>query len=630
MFKLSHYKSYYRVLRYIKPYWKHLILVFLTTILFSVFSGFSVYLTIPLIETFFQTEISSTVQSSSVSNLQIEKGTIKNNEIDFLQKLKNVISDVLHKYIMTGTKKDSLFRICIIIVIAYLLKNITGYIQSYFMSYVEHGVIRDLRAVIYSHLNKLSMKYFTNERIGNIISRIMNDITVVNSGISASFSTMVKEPLLVAVYLGISLMISWWLTLLALLVFPFSLFVIAYIGIKIYNQSRAVQENMANITSFLQEKIFGIKIVKAFSMEERENKNFYDLAQKYFKFSIRIGRLNELSSPLTELLGIIAAMMIIWYGGIQVVESHTLKASEFMGFLFIIFQIMPPVKQLSNVNNRIQQSNAAAERIFEILDEPIDIKEIENAVILNKFSNNIEFRDVSFHYVLDQQKILENISFTVKKGEIIAVVGPSGAGKTTLVDLIPRFYDVTEGEIFLDGINVKDYNLKSLRNEIGIVTQESLLFNDTVAANILYGLNHASNEDIINAANTANAHDFIMNMHKGYDTIIGERGLKMSGGQRQRISIARALLKNPSILIFDEATSALDSESEILVQEAINNLMHNRTAFVIAHRLSTVKYSTRIIVIDKGNIVQIGSHDQLIEDESGLYAKLYNLQYFAD
>ena len=630
MLKLSHYKSYYRVLRYIKPYWKHLILVLLTTILFSVFSGFSVYLTIPLIETFFQTEISSTVQSSSVNNMQIEKETIKNNEIDFLQKVKNAISDLLHKYVMTGTKKDSLFRICIIIVIAYLLKNITGYVQSYFMSYVEHGVIRDLRVVIYSHLNKLSMKYFTNERIGNIISRIMNDITVVNSGISASFSTMVKEPLLVIVYLGISLMISWQLTLLALLVFPFSLAIIAYIGIKVYNQSRAVQENMANITSFLQEKIFGIKIVKAFSMEEHENRNFYDLAQKYFKFSIRIGRLNELSSPLTELLGIIAAMLIIWYGGIQVVETHSLKASEFMGFLFIIFQIMPPVKQLSNVNNRIQQSNAAAERIFEVLDEPIDIKEIEDPVILHKFSDSIEFRNVSFHYVLDQQKILENISFTVKKGEIIAVVGPSGAGKTTLVDLIPRFYDVTDGEILLDGINVKNYNIKSLRNEIGIVTQESLLFNDTVAANILYGLDHANDENIINAAKAANAHEFIMNMNKGYNTIIGERGLKMSGGQRQRISIARALLKNPSILIFDEATSALDSESEILVQEAINNLMHNRTAFVIAHRLSTVKNSTRIIVIDKGNIVQIGSHDQLIGNETGLYAKLYNLQYFAD
>jgi len=562
--------------------------------------------------------------------MQIEKETIKNNEIDFLQKVKNAISDLLHKYVMTGTKKDSLFRICIIIVIAYLLKNITGYVQSYFMSYVEHGVIRDLRVVIYSHLNKLSMKYFTNERIGNIISRIMNDITVVNSGISASFSTMVKEPLLVIVYLGISLMISWQLTLLALLVFPFSLAIIAYIGIKVYNQSRAVQENMANITSFLQEKIFGIKIVKAFSMEEHENRNFYDLAQKYFKYSIRIGRLNELSSPLTELLGIIAAMLIIWYGGIQVVETHSLKASEFMGFLFIIFQIMPPVKQLSNVNNRIQQSNAAAERIFEVLDEPIDIKEIEDPIILHKFSDSIIFRNVSFHYVLDQQKILENISFTVKKGEIIAVVGPSGAGKTTLVDLIPRFYDVTDGEILLDGINVKNYNIKSLRNEIGIVTQESLLFNDTVAANILYGLDHASDEDIINAAKAANAHEFIMNMNKGYNTIIGERGLKMSGGQRQRISIARALLKNPSILIFDEATSALDSESEILVQEAINNLMHNRTAFVIAHRLSTVKNSTRIIVIDKGNIVQIGSHDQLIGNETGLYAKLYNLQYFAD
>lgn len=630
MFKSSRYRSYYRVLRYIKPYWRHLLLVFFTTILFSVFSGLSVYLTIPLIETFFQTEISSTVRPTPEKTDQTKNETVKNNQTSFLQSIKTGISDQLHNYVFGGSKRDSLFRICLIVVIAYLLKNLTGYVQSYFMSYVEHGVIRDLRVVLYSHLNKLSMKYFTNERIGNLISRIMNDITVVNSGISASFSTMIKEPLLVVVYLGISLMISWQLTLLALLVFPFSLAIISYIGIKVYNQSRAVQENMANITSFLQEKIFGIKIVKAFSMEERENKNFFDLAQKYFKFSIRIGRLNELSSPMTELLGIIAAMLIIWYGGIQVVESHTLKASEFMGFLFIVFQIMPPIKQLSNVNNRIQQSNAAAERIFEVLDEPIDIKEIDNAVVLNKFSDKIEFRNASFHYVLDQQKILEDVSFTVSKGEIIAVVGPSGAGKTTLVDLIPRFYDVTGGEILLDGINVKNYNVKSLRNEIGIVTQESLLFNDTVAENILYGLNHASQEEIINAAKAANAHEFIVNMNKGYETVIGERGLKMSGGQRQRISIARALLKNPSILIFDEATSALDSESEILVQEAINNLMHNRTAFVIAHRLSTVKNSTRIIVIDKGRIVQIGSHDQLIADESGLYAKLYSLQYFAD
>jgi subfamily B ATP-binding cassette protein MsbA len=554
----------------------------------------------------------------------------KNNEIDFFQKMKNNLSNLMHNYIFSGTKRDSLFRICIIIVLAYFLKNVTGYIQSYFMSYIENGVIRDLRVVIYTHINKLSMKYFTNERIGNIISRIMNDITVVNSGISASFSTMVKEPLLVLVYLGLSLMISWQLTILALLVFPFALIIISYIGIKVYNQSRAVQQNMANITSFLQEKIFGIKIIKAFNMEESENSNFYNLAQKYFKFSIRIGRLSELSSPASELLGIIAAMLIIWFGGIQVIESHTLKASEFMGFLFIIFQIMSPLKQLSNVNNRIQQSNAAAERIFEVLDEPIDIKEIENAIKLNKFSDKIEFKNVSFHYVLDQQIILENISFTVKKGEIIAVVGPSGAGKTTLVDLIPRFYDVTAGAILLDGINIKDYNIKSLRNDIGIVTQESLLFNDTVTANILYGLNHASEEDIMKAAKAANAHEFIIKMDKGYDTIIGERGLKISGGQRQRISIARALLKNPSILIFDEATSSLDSESEILVQEAINNLMHNRTAFVIAHRLSTIKNSTRIIVIDQGKIVQIGSHELLMEDETGLYAKLYNLQYFAD
>ncbi len=629
MLKPSRYKSYFRVLRYVKPYWSRLILIFIATIFFSIFSGLSVYLTIPLIETFFQTEL-NTSAASSMANQTQDKVQIHSSDTGFLYSLKKGISDKLNKYVFQTSKKEALLRICIIIVLAYLLKNLTGYIQSYMMTYVENGVIRDLRTSLYSHLNKLSMKYFTNERIGNLISRIMNDITVINSGISASFVTIIKEPLLVIVYLTISLMISWQLTLLSLAVFPFVLIVISYLGIRIYNQSRSIQENMANITSFLQEKIFGIKIVKAFNMGEQENKNFHSLAQKYFKFSIRMSRIHELSSPATELLGIVAAMLIIWYGGIQVIETHTLKASEFMGFLFIIFQIMPPIKQITNVANRIQQSNAAAERIFEVLDEQIDVKEIDNPVVLKKFNDMVEFKNVTFYYDVDHQKILDDINFTVKKGEIIAIVGPSGAGKSTLVDLIARFYDATNGDIFIDGINVKHYSIESLRTEIGIVTQESLLFNETVANNICYGLDKASDEEIINAAKAANAHDFILNMPNGYNTMIGERGLKLSGGQRQRISIARALLKNPSILIFDEATSALDSESEILVQEAINNLMHNRTAFIIAHRLSTVKNSTRIIVIDKGKIVQIGNHEELIADESGLYAKLYSLQYFAD
>lgn len=626
---LNRRKIYFRIIRYVKPYWRHLIGVLLTTIFFTVFSGLSIYLTIPLLETLFQTEIQAEDNSSAASELNLKPKEEKQST-GFLSSIKKELSSVILPFIDRPSKRDSLFRICLVIVLAFLFKGVFGYAQSYLMAFVEQGFIRDLRNQTYSHLNKLSLKYFTNERIGNLISRITNDITMINTGISASFVTLAKEPLLLIVFLLLALVISWQLTILALIVMPFSLVIISWLGVKLYKQSYLLQAKMADLTSFLQEKIYGTKIVKAFNMEKRENENFFSLTNHFFKIILKITRIRNIASPVTEFLSIVAGVLIIWYGGIQVLESQTLKASEFLGFLFIIFQIMPPIKELSNVANRLQESTAAASRVFEIIDEPISVINAPKSKTFLEFKNKIIFDNVSFYYERNHVEILSNVNFQVNRGEVVALVGPSGAGKTTLVDLIPRFYDVTDGSILIDGIDIREYELKSLRNHIGIVTQDSILFNETIKNNICYGFENPNENEIIEAAKAANAHEFITKFPRGYDTIIGERGLKISGGQRQRLSIARALLKNPPIMIFDEATSALDSESEILVQEAIERMMKNRTTFVIAHRLSTVRKANKIIVIDMGKIVQIGKHNELISDTNGLYHRLYTLQFMID
>ncbi len=619
-------KVYFRILSYLKPYWRHLVGVLITSVFFTVFSGLSIYLTIPLLETLFQTELRKEQNLSPTAELS-QKLETQAKSGGFLAGLKKELSENLYSFIDRPSKRESLLRICGLIVLTFFLKGLFGYVQSYLMAFIEQGFIRDLRNQTYSHLNKLSLKYFTNERIGNLISRITNDITMINTGISASFVTLTKDPLLVIVFLLLALAISWQLTLLSLVVMPFSLAIISWLGVKLYKQSYTLQGKMADLTSFLQEKIYGTKIVKAFNMEAKENENFFALTNHFFKIILRITRIRNVAPPVTEFFSILAGVLIIWYGGIQVLETQTLKASEFLGFLFIIFQIMPPIKELSNVANRIQESTAAASRVFEIIDEPITIKNKQTAIPFTSFNDKIVFDNVSFHYDVNHKYILRNISFEVRKGEIAALVGPSGAGKTTLVDLIPRFYDVAEGAIYIDGIDIRDYDLKTLRNHIGIVTQDPILFNDTIRNNISYGMEEASFEDIVKAAKAANAHDFILDLPHGYDTIIGERGLKLSGGQRQRISIARALLKNPPIMILDEATSALDSESEILVQGAIENLMRDRTTFVIAHRLSTVRNANKVIVIDEGKIVQMGTHSELIQDTNGLYYRLYTLQF---
>ena len=592
------------------------------TILFAILNGVSVYLTIPLLDTLFQ---ESATKQTKVETSSIEKTS--NILPDWIDGLKKDLVQSFNNFVFSGDKPEVLIKICLLILFAFLFKNIFGYLQGYFMAFVEYASMKDLRDDAYKHLHKLPIGYFKSERVGNIISRFTNDVNIIQLSISTTFSNLIKEPLTIIVFLGIAISISWQLSLFAFIIVPIASLIIAWIGNKLKKQTRILQTKLADITSILQETISGVKIVKAFGMEHFENQRFMNETKSYFKLVLKTVRIRNLSSPITEILSVIIGAVIIYYGGILVLVDRTLNASEFLGFLFAIFQMMPPIKELGSVNNRIQEASAAADRIFEITDIEPHIKNVPNAIQLKDFKNEIVFKNVSFKYEDSDVKVLDNLNFSVKRGEIIALVGPSGGGKSTLADLIPRFYDPTEGQIILDGNNIKDVSIESLRSKMGIVTQETFLFNTNIAENIAYGLTNYPMDKIIEAAKTANAHNFISEMAQGYDTIIGERGVKLSGGQRQRLTIARALLKNPEIMIFDEATSALDNESEILVQEAIERLMLSRTTFVIAHRLSTIRTATNILVLDRGRIIQQGTHDKLIAEEKGLYKKLYEMQF---
>jgi len=612
-------KTYLRILNYVKPYWKYIGISVVCTIMYALLNGVSVYLTIPLLDTLFQQkQKAATVTTTSPAASILP---------DWVLKIGNDISQEFNKLILSGDKIDALIKICFVVFIAFFLKNIFGYLQAYFLAHVEQGSMKDLRNEAYKHLHKLPMSFFKKERVGNLISRITNDVNIVQTSISAAFLNMIREPLSIIVFLGIAISISWKLTLLALVILPVSMFIIAWIGLKLRKQSYFIQEKMADITSILQETISGVKIVKAFGMEKYENNKFMRETYNFFKLMLRIVRVRNASSPITEILSTGVGVVIIYFGGLLVLKEQTLTASEFMGFLFAIFQMMPPIKELSGVNNRIQESSAAGDRIFEIIDIQPSIKNSEKAIEVTGFKDSLNLDHVFFHYEDSEELVLNDVNFNVNRGEIVALVGPSGGGKSTLVDLIPRFYDPTDGRILLDGIDIREIKIENLRELMGIVTQETFLFNESIRNNIAYGLGEYPEEKIIEAAKTANAHNFIMQMPEDYNTVIGERGMKISGGQRQRLSIARALLKNPEIMIFDEATSALDNESELLVQEAIERLMVNRTTIVIAHRLSTIRNATRIIVLDKGRIIQKGTHDELILEKKGLYKKLYEMQF---
>lgn len=614
-------KTYFRILTYVKPYWKHLAISIFSTILYALFNGASIYLSIPLLDTLFQE--STRTETAEINYVEHAEDIAPGWYSD----IKETIVQTFNDFVLSGDQSEILMRVGILILFAFLLKNIFGYLQAYFLAHVEQAVIRDLRNSAYWHLHELPMSYFKNERTGNLISRIMNDVTVVQQSVAAVFLNLIREPITIAVFMGIALSISWELTLFSFVILPFSLGIIAYIGNILRKQSGRIQAKMADITSVLQETITGVKIVKAFGMEAYENVKFMKQTNKYFNMILKMVRAKNAASPITEFLSVVVGVVIIYYGGQLVLEDNAIKASEFLTFLFAIFQMMPPIKELSSVNNRIQESSAAADRIFEIIDTEPAIKDIDSPLIVEDFKEKICFENVSFHYDDSDELVLKNISFEAEKGSIIAFVGSSGAGKSTLIDLIPRFYDPTNGKILLDGADIRDIKIDNLRNLLGIVSQETVLFNDSIKNNIAYGLHEIPMDKIIAAAKAANAHDFIMEFPNGYDTQIGERGTKLSGGQRQRISIARALFVNPPIMIFDEATSALDNESEVLVQEAIERLMKERTTFVIAHRLSTIRNADRILVLDAGEIVQDGKHEDLLREDKGIYKKLYALQF---
>ena len=603
-------KTYLRLLDYIKKYKVKIAASVFMSILYSIFSAVSVYLTIPLLQTLFD-------------NSATPKNTTVGNDISGLY---NNIQKLLESYLLSNGKESALFKICILILIAFFLKNITGFLQSIYMQYVEKGVLRDIRFELYEKINSLSLRFFTQEKTGNLISRMTNDINAVQSGISAAFSNLIKEPLLIIIYLIISLSISWQMTLMSVLVFPLTIFITAKIGASLKRRSLRVQQKMSEILTIISETIYGAKIIRVFRAEKFRNELFRKENDAHYNLIMKSAKTSELTSPITEFLSIFAGVVIIWFGGREILVNNNLRPEEFLGFLFILFQLIVPIKNLTTVGNRIQESSASGERIFEILDYPVEVMDSEDSLDFKNFDETITLKDVSFYYN-PEKIILENINLKINKSEKVAIVGSSGGGKSTLADLISRFYDVTSGEIFIDDVNIKNISIASIRKLIGIVPQETILFNDTIRNNIIFGSDNFTEEDLINATKFANAYEFIGNTENGFDTIVGERGLKLSGGQKQRIAISRALLRNPQILILDEATSSLDSESEILVQEALEKLMTNRTSIIIAHRLSTIKNADRIIVLDSGKIVQTGSHDELIKEEKGVYKKLYDLQF---
>ncbi len=611
-------KLYFRLLSFLKPHRKYLISAMIFMILFAGMSGFSVTMIVPFTKIIFSEQEALTPNVSSHQEASSEEKSL-------VVLLPKILKERLNQLILGRSKLETLGRFCILVFLIFLIKNMFWYAQSFLIVRVEQSVIMDLRNKLYSHFYLLPLEYFHGQKTGVLISRITNDITLVRGAVANGFAQALRQGFLVLVYLFLVFWASWKLALVALLLFPPAIIIIGKFGRKVRRSSLLTQEKMGNMTSVLQETISGIRVVKAFVMEKFEIKKFSDAAKDYFKTMVKLTRIGSLGPPLTEILGVFAAVLLLWFAG-RDIEAGNLDPGRFFLFLFAMLSLMQPVRTLSHLNIDIQQGLAAAKRIFEVLDTEPKTKNHPEAIRMNSLKDKLTFQNISFSYDSSDKKILSKINFEVKAGEIVALVGPSGAGKSTLMDLLPRFYDPTSGEIRIDGIDLKRVDLGSLRNLMGIVTQETILFNDTIWNNIAYGHEHASKEEVESSAKAANAHQFIMNMPEEYQTIIGDRGVKISGGERQRLAIARALFKNPPVLIFDEATSSLDTESEALVQEAIDRLMKGRTVFVIAHRLSTIQNADKIVVLGDGKIVQMGKHSNLIQQE-GLYKRLYEMQF---
>lgn len=595
-------KQYSRIFHYLSVHKGKIFLYFLFALLSIVFSIVSIGMLMPFLQLIFTGE-----------------PTIGEN----VNKTISIINNFVEEAINTKGKIATLGYICALMITFIILKNIFLYFSFYILNPLKNKVVNQLREDLYDKVLKLPIGFFTEKRKGDLMSRMTSDVAEVEASLVGALEGWIRDPLTIIVTLTVLFLLSAQLTLFILILIPVLGLVIGRITRSLKKHSQRAATKYGETLSILDETLIGLRVIKAFNIEKILRGKFFKTNDELLTAKNKISYRRDLASPLSEVMGVILFTVVLYYGGRLVLQNQLLEASAFLGFLGIFYNLINPAKALSTSFSNMRKGSAAIIRIEEVLKTPLTVDDNPNGQILNLFNHNIEFRNVRFSYA--DAVILDNINLTIKKGKTIALVGSSGAGKSTLADLVPRFHDVTGGEVLIDGINIKEYSLQSVRSLMSIVTQEPILFNDTIASNIALGYPEATEEQIVEAAKIANAHEFIVRKEGGYNSNIGDRGSKLSGGERQRLTIARAVLKNPPILILDEATSSLDTESERLVQDAINNMMQNRTSIVIAHRLSTIRHADEIIVLQKGKIVERGNHEQLLS-QNGFYKKLVEMQ----
>ena len=604
-------KRLLEILRYIRNYKGFASLNVLFNVLSVIFNLFSLAMVIPFLQLLFDTTKLVYVKPALAWNTDA---------------IANYFNYIISSVIIEHGQVQALMFISLLVVALFFLKNLSRYLAMFFLSPVRNGVVRDIRNDIYRRILILPLSYFSEQRKGDIMSRITNDVMNIEWSIMQSLEMLFREPLTILFFLVTLIIISPSLTLFVVLLLPIAMLLIAFIGKSLRRTSARSQRQLGTILSIVEETISGLRIIKGFNAIEKTDEKFREQNDMLTRTMVRLFRKRDLASPMSEFLSTLVLVVVLWFGGQLVLEpGSNLPPTVFIFYVVVFSQLIVPVKSVTEAYYNVQKGVASAERIREIIDADEVILEKPDALRKNDFSHAIEYRNVYFAY--EKEEVLKNINLKIPKGKMVALVGASGSGKSTLVDLLPRFYDCTSGEILVDGINIRDLRIEDLRGLMGIVTQETILFNDTVFNNIAFGMENVERESVVAAAKIANAHEFISSMPHGYDTNIGDRGIKMSGGQRQRISIARAVLKNPPVMILDEATSALDTESERLVQDALLKLMKNRTSVVIAHRLSTIQHADEIVVLDKAEIVERGTHHELLS-KGGFYSRLISMQSF--
>lgn len=602
-------KKFTRLIKYLYPYKWYVVLNVFSNVLAAVFSLFSLAMLIPFLQLLFGT---------------VPLVEVKPEFVISAKGLAQYLNYYLSEIIKTHDRASALLFVIVLVLVASFLKNLFTYLSLYYLAPIRTGVLQDMRNLLYRKIVDLPLGYFTEEKKGDIISKMTNDVNEIEISIIRSLEMFFRDPIIIIIHLVGLIYISPQLTLFVLLILPLTGGVIGRVGKNLRKTSFKGQTKMGIILTMIEETIGGLRIIKAFNAEQKVISRFESMNSFYSLLMKKMWRRRDLASPLSEFLGTIVVVLVLWYGGNLIFAGKgNLGPEALIAYIGIFYMIINPAKSFSNAYYNVLKGLASADRVDTILNAENPIKVSAGAKIIESFNREIEYRNVSFKYQDDW--VLKNINLTIKKGMTVALVGQSGSGKSTMVDLIPRFWDVTEGEILIDGLNIKDYDITSLRNLMGNVNQDPILFNDTFYNNIAFGVDGAKMDDVVNAAKIANAHDFIVATPNGYHTNVGDRGSKLSGGQRQRISIARAILKNPPIMILDEATSALDTESERLVQDAIDNLMKHRTSLVIAHRLSTIRKADLICVLHEGEIVERGKHDELLE-LNGYYARLHSMQ----